>query len=188
MKQELYHYAVCLKAKILSNFPNVCAWILLTIFLVPLLLSNIWIGLVILCLYLLLYLCSRREIDKYNKELLKCGLFLLFLGIEFSSLLLVQYEKIQSLVITIFASTISYEIFWFIKIKRKMYSQGRQIKPWTRIMPFIFGGSGVWFGKVLAKSENTDFILWLMILVTSLLITYSISFFQKYFILKIINK
>jgi len=188
MKQELHHYAISLRSRNLSNIPIICVWILLAIFLIPLVLSNIVFGLLLLFTYSLLYLCSKKEGDKYNSELLNLGLFLLFLGIEFSALAQIQYRIIVYLVATISIFLISYEILFFIKIKKKMYSKSMEHKsPWAYITPMIFGGTGIWLGRLIARSKNIDLMLWIVILLSSMLITYSFTLFQKYFINKIIN-
>lgn len=189
MNQELYHYAMALKNKNLSNISIICVWILLAIFLIPLLLSNIVLALFLLFTYLTLYFCSKKCVDNYDKELLNVGLFLLFLGIEFSALVLIQYKIFLSLVIALFFCLCAYEIIFFIKIKKKMFSQAtRNSSPWIHIVPSIFGATGIWFGKLIAKSEKTDITIWIVILLCSLLITYSFSFFKRFFIRKIINK
>ena len=189
MKQELYFYAQSLEKKNLSRVPVVCVWILLVIFLIPLVFSNVWISLLLLLSYLFLYSRSKKITDDYNKNLITLGLFLLFLGIEFCALLLFQYRAIVSLTMTILVFTISYEILWFIKISKRMYSRNTQPKgTWIYILPSIFGGTGFWLGRLIAKSENTEFKVWVMILLCSLLIVGSFSLFQKYFISKFVNK
>lgn len=188
MKQELYHYAISLKSKNLSNIPAVCLWILLSIFLVPLILSNIVFGLILFFSYILFYFFSKKEPDKYDRELLSLGLFLLFLGIEFFTLTQIQYNVIVSLVMATLAFLISYELLFSIKVKKKRYSNGNQNKKaWVYIDPLIFGVAGICAGKLIANSGNTDLKLWIVVLVCSLLITYSFTIFQKYFIHKIIN-
>ena len=188
MKQELYYYAISLKKFNLANISIVCCWILLSIFLIPLILSNVVLGAILLLVYLFFYFLSKKEFDKYNRELLNFGLFLLFLGIEFFSITIVQYMVIIPFVMTMLIMLISYEILFFIKIIRKRYSKGNEGKSvWGYIVPLMFGGTGIWAGRLIAKSENADFKLWIAILLCSLLITYSLTFFQKYFINKIIN-
>lgn len=188
MKQELYNYAISLKNKNLSNISIVCVWILLTIFLIPLMLSDIVVGLILLFSYAIFYLCSKKEADRYNRGLLNLGFFLLFLGIEFSALAQIQYKIIIYLITTIVVLLIFYETIFFIKIKKKMYSKGVQNKsPWFYIVPFMFGGSGLWFGKLISRSNNIGLKLCIVIFLCSVLITYSFTVFQKYFIHKIIS-
>lgn len=189
MKQQLYHYALSLKNRKLSNVSTTACWILLAMFLIPLTLLNIWLGVLILLSYFLLYFFSKKEADKYCKELISLGLFLLFLGLEFSALLLTQYNVIIFLAVTILILMIFYEALFFIKIEKKMYSRTMLNKsPWENVIPLIFGGTGFWCGKLIAKTQNTDLILWIGILLCSVLIVGSFSLFQKYFIYKIINK
>ncbi len=189
MKQELYHYAISLKKKQLSNIPIICVWILLIIFFIPVFLSNIWIGLVILFSYSLFYFCSKKESDKYSRGLINFGLFILFFGLECSILVIIQYNVIEFLVATIVVLTILYEIFWIVKIIKNMYSRCVQKKrTWDYIFLLIFGGTGIWCGKLIASSEQINFKLVIAILLCSILIVGSFSFFQKYFILKIIER
>ena len=189
MKEELYCYSTSLKNNQLSNIPIACIWILLFIFLLPILLSNLWIGLTLLFLYLFFYLFSKKEKDEYNKELINLGLFMLFLGLEVSLLLLKQYNVIKSLTLTLFIFTVSYEILWFIKMKKKMYSQRKtKMRAWTDVLPLIFGSTGIWFGKLLAKNENIEFKTWIAILFISALVGNSISIFQKFIIHKILKE
>ena len=101
MKTELYHYAMSLDKKNLSNIPNLCVGILLTIFLIPILLSNIWIGILISFAYILSCFRVKKENVKYCKELLNFAIFLLFLGLEFSLLIILRYGFIKQITITI---------------------------------------------------------------------------------------
>ena len=128
MKQELYYYATSLDKKGLSKIPNSCLWILLTIFFIPVILSNLIWGGILLFSYILLYFLSRREANQYNRDLLRFGLFLLFLWAEFSFSTLIQYNIAISFVMAMIATLLSYEILFLIKIKRKMYSKEKQNK------------------------------------------------------------
>lgn len=189
MGNELYHYAISLKHKQLSNIPVACMWILLSIFFIPLLLSSFWIGLVILVTYPMLFCYSQKEKDTYKRGLLNLGLFMLFLGLESSLLLLVEYNLTGTLITTIFVFIVSYEIFWCIKLKKKMYSAKKSsIRSWVCTVPLAFCGSGVWCGKLLARSESTNFKLWIVILLVAVFITGSISILQKFLVYKIIDK
>ncbi len=189
MKTELYHYAISLESKNLSDIPNLCIWILLSIFLIPTLISNIWIGIIIFFLYIVLYLCVKNENNKYNKVLLNFGLFLLFLGIECSLLVLMQYKIIKSLIMTVFILVVVYEIIFALKIKLKIYSQKvKSKKAWDNIISLICGGTGVWCGKLLANNiENTDLKLWIVIFLCSVLNVGSVTFFQKLLVYKILK-
>lgn len=188
MKQELYHYATALKDKNLSNFPIIYSWILLSMFLIPIMLLNIVFGVILFFSYLLLYFLSQKEPEQYNRGLLHLGLFLLFLGLEFSTLIQIKFKEIIPLVVAILVMLIFYEIFFYIKLKKKVYSNENQNKTVLDcIIPLIFGGTGVWAGKLIAGSDNTEFIFWVGILLSSLLIMYSFTFFQKYFICKLID-
>lgn len=188
MKNELLSYATSLKENGLQRIPSCCFWILLSIFLIPILSSNIMWGLILPCSFVLLYFSIKRESNIYRKDLLRIGLFLLFLGIEFSFLTTIQYECIITSIIAIGVSLISYEILFLVKIQKKVYSSDKHNKSvWINVIPLIFGGTGIWAGKLIAKSENNDIKLWILILISSLLIVYSFTFFQKFFIHKILN-
>lgn len=189
MKTELYHYAISLNSKNLSDIPHFCIWILLSIFLIPILISNLWIGVIILSLYIVLFSGVKTENDKYNKALLSFGLFLLFLGIECSLLVLMQYKIIKSLIMTVFILVVVYEIIFALKIKLKSYSQKvKSKKAWDKIISLICGGTGVWCGKLIANIQSIDFKLWIVILLCSILIVGSGTFFQKLLINKIMKK
>jgi len=191
MKTELYHYAMSLNSKELSETktPNLCIWILLSVFLIPILISNIWIGLITASSYIVLCLCVKRENDKYGKELLNSGLFMLFLGIEGTFLLIIQYKIIKLLMVTIFILLVVYEIIFAFKIKLKSYSQKDKSKrTWINVLSLICGGTGVWFGKMLANiPESNEFKLWIAIISCSVVIVGSVSFFQKYLIYKVVK-
>ena len=190
MRTELYHYAISLNGKNLSAIPTFCIWFLLFVFLVPILISKIWVGLGIFSLYIVLYFCIKNEDNKNNKALLNFGIFLLFLGLEFSVLLIMQYKVLQELIITTCTFVVVYEIVFAIKIKQKIYSQKPKVqKRWVKLLPLICGGTGVWCGKLLANNvENTDFKLWIAIPLCSILIVGAVSFFQKMITYKIIKK
>ena len=188
MKHELYCYATSLKEKGLQKIPTICFLILMSIFLVPIILSNVILGLILPCSFVLLYFLIKRESEQYNRDLLRIGLFLLFLGAEFSILTLTQHRCVISFIIAIVATLISYELLFFIKIKRKTYSNCNQNESsWINIIHLMFGGTGIWAGKLIAKSENLDLKMWIVILLCSLILLYSFTFFQKYFIHKTIR-
>ena len=188
MKNELYHYATSFRDKGLEKIPSLCFWILLFIFLVPILLTNMILGLILPCFFILLYFVIRRESDVYNKALLRITLYLLFLGIEFSVLINFQYRIIIPLITAIGVSIISYEIIFFLNIRRRVYSNGNCNKRiWINIFPLIFGGTGIWAGKLIAKSENIDIKLGIIIGICSLIIMYSFTFFQRFVFHKIIK-
>lgn len=187
MKQELYYYATSLKNKNLSKASNVCMWILLSIFLLPLILKNISLGLLLFLFYLSCYKASKTQKDKYEGELLNFGSFLLFLGIEFfAGFIIVWPEVLSAFAVVVLAFWISYEIIFLIRIKKKQYSKGASIKS-NFIFPVTLGLLGTSTGKLIAKIENSDFPLWLGVIVSSAIIVYSFSFFQKFFIHKIIK-
>jgi len=186
MKKELYCYSKATKDNGLKEIPAI---ILMSIFLLPIILSNIIWGLILPCAFFLLYFFIKRESDIYNRNLLKNGLFLLFLGIEFCSIILILYDVIVFFVITIPFFIIIYEISWIIKIKQKMYSHiSKEKNRLSSIISAVFGGTGVMAGRLIAKNVNTDLKLWIGGVLSSLLIVYSLSFFQKYFINKIFCK
>ena len=189
MKQELYLYAISLKNKNLANISIVCTWFLLLVFLIPLLLANTVLGLIILFSYFILYFLSKKEKERYDRDLVSVGLFLLFLGIEFFALTQIQYRVITPFIVILLSSLVIYEIAFFIKVKKKRYSnKTRNKSPWGYILSILFGGlGGVRAGRLMARSEHTDLTLWIAILCCSLLIVYSFTFFQKYIIHKIIN-
>ena len=189
MKTELYHYAMSLDKKNLSNIPNLCVGILLTIFLIPILLSNIWIGILISFAYVLSYFRVKKENVKYCKELLNFAIFLLFLGLEFSLLIILRYGFIKQITITLFTIMMVYEIVFVLKIKLKMYSRSdKSSRPWIYIVSLVFGGTGIWCGRLIANNESTDLKLLAAIFLCAVLIIGSVSFFQKFFIYKIINR
>ncbi len=188
MKKELYCYATSLKDKGIQEIPAICFWILMSIFLVPIILSNIILGLILPCSFVLLYYFIKCESDRYNRDLLKIGLFLLFLGAEFSILTVMQYRVVFSFVIATVVTLIFYEIIFFVKIRKKIYSNCiRNKRVWINVIPLMFGGTGIWAGKLIAKNENINIKLWIVILFCSLIIVYSFTFFQKFFIHKIIK-
>ena len=189
MRENLYCYAASLKNKPLSNIPIVCTWILLAVFLIPLMLFQIIWGMIILFFYVLFYFLIKRERDQYCRGLLNIGLFLLFLGIEFSVLTQFQYKVSVSLFVTIFIFIIAYELFFFISVKKNMYSKRNphKITVGNIIVPLILGETGIWAGRLIAGSASNDIILHITIFLCSLLITYAVTFFQKYFIFKIIK-
>ena len=188
MKQELYHYAISLKEKNLSNIPIPCLWILLSILLIPIIISKVIIGLVLLFAYLILHVFSQKGNNKYNRELLILGVFLLFLGFEFAALILIQYDITISLIVTVLSMLIAYETIFLIKVKKKLYSHApKSWNTWINIVPWIFGTTGVWAGKLIAKIEDTGLKTWIMVFVCASLFVYSFTFFQKYFIHKKYN-
>ncbi len=188
MNNELYSYATSLKDTGLQKIPFLCFWVLLSLFLVPILLSHIIWGLILTCSFVLLYIFIKRESDVYRKNLLRIGLFLLYLGLEFFFLTAIQYRCIITSIIAIGISLILYEITFLVKIRKKVYSSDKHNKRvWTNVIPLMFGGTGIWAGKIIAKSENIDVKLWIIILIYSLLIVYSFTFFQKFFIHKIVK-
>ena len=136
MKNELYCYATSLKDKGLQKIPSICFGILLSIFLVPILLTNIIVGLVLPCAFILLYFVIRKETNLYSKELLRIALYLLFLGIEFSVLTEIQYNITVPLIVAIGISLISYEIIFLVNIRMKAYST-RNLKKEFRWILFL---------------------------------------------------
>lgn len=190
MKTELHHYAMSLNGEKLSGIPNLCVWILLSIFLIPTLIMNVWIGLTIIFLYLVLSLCAKSENDIYIKGLFKWGLFLLFFGIECLLLVAMRYTVFKSILISILILLVVYEIIFAFKIKQKVYSDtDKAQKDRSNILAFIFGGSGVYCGRMIANTiESTDIKLWIVIFLCSVLIVGSVSAFQKLLIYKAIKK
>lgn len=189
MKTELYHYAMFPNGKKLSDPPKICVWILLSMFLFPILLSIIWIGLVLLALYTFLYLRIRKIKEPYEKALLNWGLFMIFLGIECSLLVIIQCKIIQSLILAIGISLIVYEIAFILKIKLKIYSRkSKASRTWAHIISSSCGGSGIWLGKLLNIFGSTGLKLCIVIFVCSVLIVEAITFFQKYVIYTITKK
>lgn len=189
MKHELQQYGLCLKSKNISKFTLGPASFILAMFYIPILLFNIFMGMLLLSLYLFTYFYSRNETDEYNRGLLSFGIFLLFFGIECSVATLINYNVSVFLFTTIIIMTFCYEIIWLLKIKKKMYSNPISINNrFANIVLVILGGNGVWLGRVIARSEQTDFVLYLIIALCSIFIVGSISYFQKYLINKIINK
>lgn len=189
MKQELYHYTAYLKEKHLEKAPMVWMWIILSIFLLPTILVKIWMGIGIFCVYLILYFCTRKEADKHIYALTNFWLFVLFLGIDFSALLMIEYNVFYTLLITVLVLIVSYEILWLINLHRKAYS--RKAKPnkiLTSVMTPICGFVGVLLGKAIAKFENKDFVVWVAIIISAILIVGAITFFQKYLIYKVVEK
>lgn len=188
MKNELYCYATSLRDKGLQKIPSLCFWILLSIFIVPILLTKLILGLILPCFFILLYFVIRRESDVYNKALLRITLFLLFLGIEFSVLINLQYQVIIPLITAIGVSLVSYEIIFLLNIRRRVYSNGNcNNRVWINIIPLIFGGTGIWTGRLIAKIENIDIKLGIIILICSSIIMYSFTFFQRFVFHKIIK-
>ena len=187
MKQELYRYATSLPSKPLSKLPVFWFRFLLAMFLIAIMVFNMPIGLAILFSYVFLCLLLKREVDEYRRGLLNLGLFLFFLAIESSTLLLILFHVFIPLILTVTAVFVSYEILFLVKIKRKVYSRGTPMKSsWMNIIPLIFGSSGVYAGKLLAKVGSINFNLCVMIFICSFLIVYSCTFFQKYFVHKFI--
>ena len=189
MKTELYHYAISLNSKNLSDTPHFCIWILLSIFLIPILILKLWIGVIILSSYIVLCLGVKTENDKYNKALLNYGLFMLFLGIESSILVLMQYKIIKSLIMTVFILVVFYEIIFSLKIKLKIYSQKVKSKmAWVNIISLICGGIGVWCGRFISDIvQDTNLKLSMVVIFCSFLFVGAITFFQKFLVYKIIK-
>ena len=81
------------------------------------------------------------------------------------------------------------ESFFFISVKKNMYSKRNphKITVGNIIVPLILGETGIWAGRLIAGSASNDIILHITIFLCSLLITYAVTFFQKYFIFKIIK-
>lgn len=189
MKNELHYYVMSLADKELFNIPNSCLWLILSMFLIPILIYETWIGLVIILSYTILYSYAKKQVSKYYSTLLTLGHFLMFLGVECSILILFQYAVAIHLIITAFLLMLSYEIIWIIKLSFRMYSKNTKQKSlWGHAITLLCGGTGVWCGKLLAKSKNTDLKLWIVIILCSFLFASSISFIQKYFVAKILNK
>lgn len=188
MRQELYHYATSLNEN-LSNVPILYMRILLSLFLIPILITNIWIGLGLFTVYIICYFVLSPENNKYIRGLSDVGCFLLFLGTEFSSLLLIQYKVFHLFLIMIPILIVIYEIIFTLKIKLKIYSQKDKVKKThNSIILLALGGTGVWCGKMVATIFSANFNLWLSVFLCSVLITGSLSYFQKIVIYKIIEK
>ena len=187
MRNELYCYATSLKDKSLQKIPSICFWILLTIFLVPILLTNMIVGLILPFAFILLNLVIRKETNLYSKELLRIALYLLFLGIEFSVLTEFQYNITVPLIASIGMSLIAYESVFAVNIRRKAYSGSNLKFFWTNIMSLIFGGTGIWAGKLIAQNDSIEIKLFIVVLICSSIIMYSFTFFQKFIFYKIIK-
>lgn len=188
MKNELYCYATSLKNKGLQKIPSLCFLVLLSMFIVPLLLTNIILGLLLTCAFVLLCIVIKKETDMYSRELLRIAIYFIFLGIEFSTLTGIQYNITFPLILAITVSLIAYEIIFLINVRRKTYSTSNLKKTnWMNIIPLILGGTGIWFGKLIAKSDNIDIKLFVVVLICSSIIMYSFTFFQKFILYKIIK-
>ena len=188
MKKELYCYATSLKDNGLQKIPSFCFWVLLSIFLIPLILENIVLGLILTCAFILLSIIIKKETTMYDRELLRIAISFLFLGIEFSVLTEIQYNITFPLILAITVSLIAYEIIFLINVKRKAYSTSNLKKTnWMNIIPLILGGTGIWAGKLIAKSANIDIKLFVVILICSSIIMYSFTFIQKFILYKIIK-
>ena len=192
MNTELHHYAMSLDGEKLSSSPKACVWILLSIFLIPTLIMNVWIGLTIIFLYLGLSHCVKKENDIHSKGLLKWGLFLLFLGIEVLLLVVMLYKivkLVKSFLVSLLILLVVYEVVFAIKIKQKVYSGTDKAK--KKVSKVLAGTSclcGFGIGRLLARFGNADVILWIMILLCSVLIVGSVSVFQKVLVYKSIKK
>ena len=103
MKKELYCYATSLKDNGLQKIPSFCFWVLLSIFLIPLILENIVLGLILTCAFILLSIIIKKETTMYGRELLRIAISFLFLGIEFSVLTEIQYNITFPLILAITA-------------------------------------------------------------------------------------
>ncbi len=188
MKQELCHYATSLDKK-LSNVPILYMRILLSLFLVPILISNIWIGLGLLAAYVFCYLILRRENNEYIRGLFDIGCFLLFLGTEFSLAIMMLYKMFNLFIVTLSILMAVSEIIFVLKIKLKIYSQkDKAKKKQNSIITLVLGGTGVWAGKMVATIFSADFSLWLSVFLCSVFITGALSYFQKIIVYKIIKK
>ena len=188
MKNELYCYATSLKNRDLQKIPFFCFLILLAMFMIPLLLTNIILGLFLTCVFIFLSIVIKKETTIYGRELLRLAIYLLFLIIEFCALLIIQYNITFSLIMAITASLISYEIIFLMNVRRKAYSMGTLKKTsCINIIPLIFGGTGIWTGKLIAKLNNIDIKLFVVILMSSLIAMYSFSLFQKFIFYKTIK-
>ncbi len=188
MKNELHYLVKFTRKNKLNNMPNFCIWILLGVFLVPILLLNVWIGTIILFVYATAFLMIKREKETYMKGLLKFGSFLMLLGFEFFYLILIQFKISFLLLIEIIIFWVSYEIIFMFKLKLEMFSKkNNSTRRKESILYFIFGGTGVWCGIMLSNLTDTPFKLFLTCLLCSILIVGGISYFQKYIICRIIK-
>lgn len=188
MKNELYCYATSLKDNGLQKIPSFCFWVLLSIFLIPLILENIVLGLILTCAFILLSIIIKKETTMYGRELLRIAISFLFLGIEFSVLTEIQYNITFPLIIAISVSLIAYESIFLINVRRKIYSTPPPKKTiWINIIPLVCGGTGIWAGKLIAKNSSIDIKLFVVILICSSIIMYSFTFLQKFILYKLIK-
>lgn len=113
----------------------------------------------------------------------------MYFGLECSILVFIQYDLYASLLVTTSLFMVAYEIYVGLNLSFKKYSLHKAKSfSFGNIIPLLFGGTGIWFGKVLADMDHTDFKLWIVIVGCSMLITGAFSFIQKAVIFKILNK
>ena len=179
---------------------GLCASIMLIVSSIPFLVKTPCLWFFLLVLWGCMLICRSRENNQYMKSILIDGMFILYLAI-FSSLILVEFqiEKADDhcallLILASIVNLLIYEIVVLTKIKQKKYSYKkrtdfpREKKKTNNLIISIFSSLGAFIGVVLSRltSKFIPFSIYQIIFVGGISLLWLCSFvlLQKYFILK----
>ena len=215
MKQELFEYATYTLMYRHSKNPNNRSILFSDVvmgvsFVVILIISSLlclltkpllWGILFLLLVLSLLY--NQRETDMYTKALFIDGIFLVYLGVFFSDVLLRdanterQHSLVLPLLLTVFFSVFTYEIIVVIRIKQRYYSHkknnistnnNKKVNTGIISMMSSLGAiTGLIMSRLYSKSIPLSIGQTMFIICTGFMFLCGFVLFQKYFILRIKN-
>ena len=139
MRNELFEYAINTLIYKKSKKPNhsiffsniavaICMYFVMAVISIPLIMSKPYVCMILLALWLLILILRRKERNEYMKAILIDAMFLIYLAI-FLSYILIRFFNAEIKTILIIVTVVyllAYEITFIIKVFQKRYSSMKQ--------------------------------------------------------------